>query len=162
MPEINPQHTKAVIEVINDCPFFRHMSMKVMEIGSGYSVVQAEISKKHMNPFMGLHGGVYAAVIDTAAYWSAYCDLPANTGLISIDLKVDFLAPVSYEKIIIRGERIKSGRTIHLTQASAFDSSGKLLAHGTSKLMVTPDKQSIKELAEGAGLFALPEKFLTK
>lgn len=160
MPEINTEHIKAVINVINDCPFFRHMSMKVVEIGLGYSVVNAKIGNKHMNPFGGLHGGAYASVIDTAAYWSAYCDLPANSGLITIDLKVDFLAPVLQDKIIIKGERIKSGKTLYLTEASAFSSSGKLLAHGTSKLMVTPEKQSIKNIVEYSGLDKLPTKFV--
>ncbi|MDD3473698.1 MAG: PaaI family thioesterase [Syntrophaceae bacterium] len=162
MPEINTDHLMAVINVINDCPFFRHMSMRVVELGHGYSVVKAKIGKKHMNPFGGLHGGVYASVIDTAAYWSAYCDLPATSGMITIDLKVDFLAPVLKDEIIIKGERIKSGKTIHLTQASAFSSSGKLLAHGTSKLMVTPDKQSIQNIVEYAGLGKLPQKFIQK
>jgi uncharacterized protein (TIGR00369 family) len=53
-----------------------------------------------MNPFGGLHGGVYASAIDTAAYWSAYFDLPEENGLISIDIKVDFLAPVLDERVI--------------------------------------------------------------
>lgn len=160
MPQINTEHIKAVIDVINDCPFFKHMSMKVVDIGLGYSEVHAKIGNKHMNPFGGLHGGVYASVIDTAAYWSAYCDLPSDSGLISIDLKVDFLAPVLQDKIVIKGERIKSGKTIHLVQASAFNSSGKLLAHGTSKLMVTPGKQSIDNIIEYAGLSKLPKKFV--
>jgi hypothetical protein len=42
------------------------------------------IEKKHMNPFGGIPGGVYASAIDTAAYWSAYCDLPEEKGLVSI------------------------------------------------------------------------------
>jgi uncharacterized protein (TIGR00369 family) len=160
VPRLNPNHLETIISAINDCPFFRLMSMEVTEIGPGYSVVVAEIGKKHMNPFGGLHGGAYASVIDTAAYWSAYCDFPANSGLLTIDLKVDFLAQVLEDKIIIKGERIKSGKTLYLTQATAFSSSGKLLAHGTSKLMVTPDKQSIKNIVEYSGLDKLPTKFV--
>ncbi len=64
MPELNPAHVTAVISAINDGPFFVHMSMKVTEIGVGHSVVVIKIEKKHMNPFGGLHGGVYAAAID--------------------------------------------------------------------------------------------------
>jgi len=33
----------------------------------GFSNVVATIGKKHMNPFGGLHGGVFSSVIDTAA-----------------------------------------------------------------------------------------------
>lgn len=136
------------------------MSIEVLEIGAGYSLVAAEIEEKHMNPFGGLHGGVYASVIDTATYWSAYCDLPEGHGFVSIDLKVDFLAPAIGGRIIIKGQRIKSGKTLHLAEAKVFDLDGKLLAHGTSKLMVTPNKQSINDIIDYLGSDKLPEKFI--
>jgi uncharacterized protein (TIGR00369 family) len=113
-----------------------------------------------MNPFGGLHGGVYASAIDTAAYWSAYCDLPEENGLVSIDLKVDFLAPVLHNQVIIYGQRIKSGKTIYLTEAKMCDRNGKVLAHGTSKLMVTRGKQSIQDVVAYVGSSKLPQKFL--
>jgi uncharacterized protein (TIGR00369 family) len=160
LPTLNPEHLKAVINTINDCPFFKHMSMAVVEIGSGYSVVAAEIRRKHMNPFGGLHGGAYASVIDTAAYWSAYCDLPEENGLVSIDLKVDFLAPVIDGRILIKGQRIKSGKAIYLAEAKMFDGNGRLLAHGTSKLMVTPNQQSIHNVVDYLGSGKLPKKFI--
>ncbi len=160
MQALNPDHLRSVINIINECPFFKHMSMKVMEIGSGYSIVSATILKNHMNPFGGLHGGVYASAIDTAAYWSAYCDLPEEKGLVSIDIKVDFIAPIVDGDILVRGYCIKAGKSIHLTEAKMFDSNGKLLAHGTSKLLVTQNKQSINDIVEYIGSSKLPEKFI--
>lgn len=160
MPQLNPEHLKAVISAINDCPFFKHMWMVVTEIGIGYSVVAAEIRREHMNPFGGPHGGAYASLIDTAAYWSVYCDLPEENGLVSIDLKVDFLAPALDEKVIIKGRRIKSGRTICLSEAKMFDGNGRILAHGTSKLMVTHNRQCITDVLDDAGSNILPTKFL--
>ena len=159
MPELNPDHLKAVIAAINKGPFFKHMSMRVTELGVGYSVVVLEIGKEHMNPFGGLHGGAIASAIDTAAYWSAYGELPERSGLVSIDLQVDFLSPVSAEKVTINGQRIKSGKTICLAEATMVDGSGKILAHGTSKLMVTPGKQSIIDIANYVGAGRLPPKF---
>ena len=161
MPELNPEHLKAAIIAINNAPFFKHLSMSVMEIGVGYSVVALDVGKEHMNPFGGVHGGVYASAIDTAAYWSAYCELPEENGLITIDIKVDFLAPVSDKKIIINGRRIKSGKTIYLTEAKMSDRNGTVLAHGTSKLMVTRNKQSVVDLVNYVESGKLPPKFLS-
>jgi uncharacterized protein (TIGR00369 family) len=159
LPELNPEHLKSVIIAINNAPFFKHLSMSVTEIGVGYSVVTLDIGTEHMNPFGGLHGGVYASAIDTAAYWSAYCELPEENGLITIDIKVDFLAPVSSNNIIINGCRIKSGKTLYLTEAKMSDRKGTLLAHGTSKLMVTRN-QSVVDLVKYIGSGKLPPKFL--
>ena len=159
MPTLNPEHLKSVIKIINEGPFFKHMSMKVVELGLGYSKVLAETSKKHMNPFGGLHGGVYSSLIDTAAYWSAYCDLPEEQGLVSIDLKVDFLAPVLDQKVVVKGKRVKAGKTIYLAEAQMLNENGKLVAHGTSKLMVLSNMQTINEVVDYVSSDSLPAKF---
>ncbi len=162
MSELNPEHLKSVIEIINQGPFFRHMSMTVTELGVGYSKVVADISRKHMNPFGALHGGVYSSVIDTAAYWSAYCDLPEDQGLVSIDLKVDFLAPVLDRIVYVTGRRVKAGKTIYLAEAQMFSESKKLVAHGTSKLMAINNKQTMNDVVDYVSADKLPSKFLGK
>ena len=160
MPTLNPDHVKSVIKLINEGPFFRHMSMMVTELGVGYSKVVAEISRKHMNPFGALHGGVYSSVIDTAAYWSAYCDLPEEQGLVSLDLKVDFLSPVLDQIVYVKGTRVKAGRTIYLTEAQMFSDKGKLVAHGTSKLMALDNKQTMSDVVDYVSAARLPSKFV--
>lgn len=160
MPELNPEHLKSVIDMINKGPFFMHMSMRVTELGVGYSKVVAEIGKKHMNPFGAIHGGVYASVIDTAAYWSAYCDLPEEQGLVTIDLKVDFLSPVLDQKVIVTGKRVKAGKTIYLTEAQMINENGKVFAHGTSKLLVVHNKQTMNEVVDYVSAERLPSKFV--
>ena len=160
MPELNPQHARVVIDLINQGPFFRHLSMPVKDIGPGYSLVELDIGHEHLNPFGGLHGGVYASVIDTAAYWAVYCELEEDVGLISLDLKVDYLAPVRAGKIIVKGRRIKIGKTICLAEAVAMDENEKWLAHGVSKMMVTQGLQTIKDAFAFIGVEELPPKFL--
>ena len=71
MASLNPDHVTAVLSAINQGPFFRHLSMPVTDMGIGYSVVELDVVDEHLNPFGGIHGGVYASVIDTAAYWAA-------------------------------------------------------------------------------------------
>ncbi len=162
MPELNPEHITSVIENINKGPFFRHMSMSVTKLHVGYSKVTAIIGKQHMNPFGGLHGGVFSSLLDTAAYWSAYCDLGAKQGLVTIDLKVDLLAPVLGKTVYVKGRRLKSGRTLFLTEAKMFSHDGKVLAHGTSKLMVTNNKQTIDDVVDYVHAEKLPAKFLRR
>ena len=159
MSVLNPRHIDAVLDTINQCPFFEHMSMAVTELGHGYATVALDIHKHHMNPFGGLHGGVYAAAIDTAAYWAAYCDLPEGEGLVSIDLKVDFLAPVVSGEVAVMGKTIKTGRSIYLSEAKMYAES-RLLAHGTSKLMVAGHQQSIDQVSDYLGSKRLPPKYI--
>ena len=160
MGELNPSHVEAVIRLINGSPYFQLLSMEVRELGRGTALVEIDIDRKHLNPYGGLHGGVYASVIDTAAYWAAYGELDEGVGLISIDLKVDYLAPANAGKMLIEGRRIKIGKTMCLAEATAFTSQDKCLAHGVSKMMVTKGLQTIQGAAALATDEHLPPKFL--
>ena len=162
MRKLNPDHLQAVIDLMNRGPFYQHLSMAIRELSLGHSLVELVLGPEHLNPFGGLHGGVYASAIDTAAYWSVYGDLEEETGYSTLDLRVDFLAPVKTGKIIVKGRRLKIGKTIGLAEATALDENGKWLAHGLSKIMVLPDTQSILEAARFLGSAPIPPKFITK
>ncbi|NLL86305.1 MAG: PaaI family thioesterase, partial [Syntrophomonadaceae bacterium] len=70
MKTLNPEHIRAVMDLINQGPFFKLLSMKVCEIGLGYARVELDLEEKHLNPFGGVHGGVYSSLIDTVTYWA--------------------------------------------------------------------------------------------
>ncbi len=160
MAELNPKHIEALLKLINRGPYFKHLSMVVKDMGVGYSVAELTIGKEHMNPFGGIHGGVYASVIDTAAYWAVYGELDEDAGYITIDLKLDLLAPATAGKIVVKGKRIRIGKTICLAEAGAFDPMNRCLAHGSSKVMVTPGLQTIRNVVNFTGKKSLPPKFI--
>ena len=162
MKTLNPEHIKAVLDLINNGPYFRLLSMKVSAMGKGFATVDMDIANKHLNPFGGIHGGVYSSLIDTATYWAVYCDVEENAGLISIDVKVDNLAPVKEGNLAVKGKRIKAGKSICIAEARIVDNQGKYLAHGTSKQMVIPGLQSIEQAVSAMGYEQLPPKFITK
>jgi len=160
MRKINPKHINAILELANSGPYFTLLGMVVSETGIGYSRVEMELQRKHFNPFGAIHGGVYSSLIDTAAYWSIYCEMDEHIGFTTIDLSVNNLSMVQEGKIIVYGKSIKIGRSICLAEARAEDESGKLLAYGTSKLLVLSGKQSIEHAIEAMGHQPLPPKFI--
>jgi uncharacterized protein (TIGR00369 family) len=158
---LNPDHVRALIELINQGPYFRLLSMKVLDMGIGFANVEMGIEAKHLNPFGGIHGGVYSSLIDTAAYWAVYGDVEENVGLISLDLQVDNLAPVREGRLRVEGRRVKAGRSICFSDAAIMDSRGKCLARGTSKQMIVPRLQTIAQAVAAMGHEPLPPKFIT-
>jgi acyl-coenzyme A thioesterase PaaI-like protein len=79
--------------------------------------------------------------------------------MISIDLKIDFLPPISNGVVTAKRRSIKIGKSMCLAEATETDKDGKWLAHGTSKMMVTKELQIIKDEFRLTGS-ALPPKFL--
>ena len=137
----NPEHIARLADVINSSPYFKLISMKIREIGIGYSLLEIDLDKKHLQPFGLAHGGVFAALIDTAASWALFYGIEdQNAGLTSVDLKLNYLAPAVSGKLIAKGRQIKIGKTLGYAEARVTDETGKMLAHGTSTIMILQGK----------------------
>jgi uncharacterized protein (TIGR00369 family) len=137
----NPEYIERVNRLVNRSPFFELLSMKIVDVGPGFSVVEIELSQKHLQPFGFVHGGVFAALVDAAAFWAVYYQIEnQNAGATTVDVKLNYLAPAVSGKIIAKGRQIKLGKTLGYAEAEVSTESGKLLAHGTSTLILLPGK----------------------
>jgi uncharacterized protein (TIGR00369 family) len=137
----NPEHVKRLIKVINSAPYFQLLSMKMLEIGIGYSATEINLTDKHLNPFGGAHGGVFSSIIDSAASWALFYGVEdENAGLASVNLNLNYLSPIKEGKLIAEGRQIKLGKTLGYALCNVNDAAGKLLAHGTLTVMIMPGK----------------------
>jgi uncharacterized protein (TIGR00369 family) len=137
MGRINPQYVQMAMKEVNRCPYFQLLSMTLQEMGIGKCLVEIELQEKHLQPFGVVHGGVFSTIIDAATFWAVYPEVPEKTGMTSVDLKLNYLAPATAPgKLFARGRRIKIGKTLGLGEAEVTDDKGRIVAHGTSTLMV--------------------------
>jgi uncharacterized protein (TIGR00369 family) len=59
-----------------------------------------------------LHAGVVTAIVDTACGCAAYTLMPAGSGVLSVEYKVNLLAPSVGERMLARGRVLRPGRTL--------------------------------------------------
>jgi len=137
----NPEFIKRVSELVSTSPYFELLSMKLVDVGVGYSSVEIDLTQKHLQPFGMVHGGVFSSIIDAAAFWAVYLGIEDQAaGMTTVDLKLNYLAPAASGKLIARGSQIKLGRTLGYAEAEVLDEAGKILAHGTSTVIILPGK----------------------
>jgi len=134
--KLNPAHVAAVIKAVNTCPYFTLLSMEIRSVDWGESHLEVAVQEKHLQPYGMVHGGVCASLVDAAAFWAVYSQMSEDIGLTTVEIKLNYLAPVSEGRLIGRGKSIKVGKTICLSEASIEDDKGNLVAHGTSTMMV--------------------------
>ena len=94
-----------------------------------------------------VHGGAVSAIADSAAGYAALSLMPADTGVLTTEFKMDFLAPAAGERILARGRVVKTGRTT-LAQAEVFAKTGereKLIAFLTAMLMAVKGRDDIND-----------------
>ncbi len=153
MKRVNPAYLEAVAKKVNGSPFFTLISMHITNLDWGASRLEMTVEEKHFQPFGMVHGGVYASVVDAAAFWAVYPQIDNDFGITTVELKLNYLAPISSGSLIAKGKSIKVGKSICLAEASVEDDTGKLLAHGTETMMVLKDLKI-------QGHEELPPKFL--
>ncbi|HYC50177.1 MAG TPA: PaaI family thioesterase [Gemmatimonadaceae bacterium] len=67
-----------------------------------------------------LHAGVIASVADSACGYAALSLMPADAGVLSIEFKVNVLAPAKGDAIVARAEVIRAGRNIMVCRADVY------------------------------------------
>ncbi len=93
-----------------------------------------------------LHAGIISAALDSACGYAAFSLMPANAGVLTIEFKVNLLAPGRGERFVFRGEVTKGGRTIMVADGRAYaihNSEAKLIASMTGTLMVVQNRDDV-------------------
>ena len=158
--KINPEHLDVIKDFVNSSPYLNMLNVKLTSLDFGEAVIEVELEEKHLNPFGGIHAGLYASVIDTAAYWSAYCDMDESQGYTTIDTNVSNLSSISKGKLRVVGKTIKVGRSICLCEVFVYNESDRLIAHGTAKLMLLQNgTQSLAQILAHSHV-SIPARFL--
>jgi uncharacterized protein (TIGR00369 family) len=139
MRNLNPDYVEAVRREVNSCPYFSLLSMEIKGLGWGESRVEIPVREKHFQPFGMVHGGVFASLVDAAAFWAVYTQVPEDLGMTTVELKLNYLAPLSTGRMIGRGKSLRVGKTLCLGEASVVNDEGTLLVHGTSTMMILKD-----------------------
>jgi uncharacterized protein (TIGR00369 family) len=64
-----------------------------------------------------VHGGVVGMIADSAAGYAAMTMVPADASVLTVEFKMNLLAPADGDKLIARGQVIRPGRTLIVTKA---------------------------------------------
>ena len=118
------------------------MRMGLVEIEEGRAVFAGEPGEEHYNPIGVVHGGYAATLLDSALGCCVHTTLPAGVGYTSLGIEAKFVRPLTRDtgRVICEARVLYRGRKQATAEARlTSEESGKLLATGTSTLMIFGD-----------------------
>lgn len=126
---------------ISPAPIASTLGFGLTEVEAGRVVFEMRPQEWHYNPIGGMHGGVYATILDSATGCAAHSMLPAGVRYTSLDLSVKFLRGVTVDTGLLRCEGIVQhlGYRTGLATAELRGPDGRLYAHATSSLLILRD-----------------------
>jgi uncharacterized protein (TIGR00369 family) len=144
--EVAQRTGKEILQAIIDGalpqpPIAETMSFWITEVGDGYAAFEGEPGAHLLNPMGGVHGGWALTLIDSAGGCAAYSILPAGSSYATIETKANFARPITKDTSRVRAEArvVAQGRKIISAEAKVLNRDSKVLAHGTSTIMVLGD-----------------------
>jgi uncharacterized protein (TIGR00369 family) len=122
-------------------PILSTLGFELAEVEPGRVVFELTPKEWHYNPIGGMHGGVFATILDSATGCAAHSLLPAGVRYTSLDLSVKFLRGVTVETGLLRCEGTVQhlGHRTGLAFAELRGADGRLYAHATSSLLILRD-----------------------
>ena len=121
-------------------PIADTLQMRLVEVELGRVVFEMTAQEWHYNPIGSVHGGVISTLVDSALGCAVHSQLPAGMGYTSLEIKVNFVRPVTIATGTIRceGTLLSLGRRAATAEARVTTDAGKLLAHATTTCLLFP------------------------
>ncbi|WP_372824516.1 PaaI family thioesterase [Polaromonas sp.] len=94
-----------------------------------------------------LHAGMVATALDSACGYAGFTLMPAGAGVLTIEFKINLLAPAKGQRFRMVGQVIKPGRTVTVTEGRAYaidDGREKLIATMGATLITITGRDDVK------------------
>jgi uncharacterized protein (TIGR00369 family) len=122
----------------------RTLGFALVEVEHGFAAFEGNPSDRILNPLGIVHGGFALTLIDSCTGCAAHTTLPAGVGYTTVETKANFVRVITPEtgRVRAEGRVVAAGRTIITAEGKLMDAKGKLLAHGTSTLLVMKQERT--------------------
>jgi uncharacterized protein (TIGR00369 family) len=71
-----------------------------------------------------VHAGAVTSIVDSACGYAAFTLMPADSEVLSVEFKVNLLAPAAGELLVARGRVVRAGRTLTVCQGEVVARTG--------------------------------------
>lgn len=127
----NSQRRLAVREItrrLNQSNTARQFGFLFREVGRGRVVVGMRVAKRHLQVHGVVHGGILAALADTAGGMCVYMKLPPRSRVATVEMKINYLEPVAGGEVVAEAEIVRLGRNLAVVDCDLFDETRRIVA----------------------------------
>ena len=104
------------------------MGFALDHVEPGRAVLRLDVRPRHKQLHGVVHGGILAAMADTAAAISAYTVLPKGTTLATVELSINYLEPVPEGRVKAEARVLRVGRNFVVAECEIRVQNGSLAA----------------------------------
>ena len=141
-----PGFEKRVRESFDRQAFMGTLGATLTKVEPGAVEIRLAIRPEVTQQHGFVHAGAVAAIGDSACGYAAFSLMPAGTGVLAVEFKINLLAPAVGETLIARGHVVRAGRTLSVCQAeivAVADGTERPVALLVSTVMTVRDRPGV-------------------
>jgi uncharacterized protein (TIGR00369 family) len=118
--EINPEADRRVRESFSRQGLMHLLGAELAALRAGECEIRVPFRKELTQQHGYFHAGVTAAIADSACGYSAYTLMPPDCSVLTVEYKINLVAPADGEALIARARVLRSGKTLKVCAADVF------------------------------------------
>ena len=123
----------------------RLIGARLVAVEAGYAEIELDFRDDLTQQKGYVHGGIVGMIADSACGYAAYTLMPATSSLVTVEYKINLLAPALGARLRARGEVLKPGRSLSVTRGEVLTDQGVCVAVMQQTLMMLPDTSDARE-----------------
>jgi len=100
----------------------RHLGARIVALAPGSAEIELPFSDQVTQQHGYFHGGAIGALADIVGGYAGYTMIGIDDGILTVEYKLNIIAPAIGDRLIGRGRVVRSGRTLTVTTADIFAS----------------------------------------
>lgn len=97
-----------------------HIGAEMGGVRPGYCEIRLPYSDDISQQHGFFHGGVVGTIADSAGGYAAFSLMAAGDGILTVEYKINLIAPADGDMLIARGEVVRPGRSLSVTRAEVI------------------------------------------
>ena len=123
MPELQaktPDYAQRVQASFDRQGVMKLLGARVSRMAPGECEIQLPFRSDLTQQHGYFHGGIIGTIADSAGGYAAFSLMPEDSSVLTVEYKMNLLAPGDGELLVARGRVLKAGRSLVVTQVDAF------------------------------------------
>ena len=117
---LDPNYEKKVRYSFSRQEFMNHIGAELVKLNPGYCEIHLKYKKVLTQQHGFFHAGIIGTIADNCGGYSAFSLMDAESSILTVEYKLNLLAPGDGEMLIGRGKVIKPGRTLTVCSIEVF------------------------------------------
>jgi uncharacterized protein (TIGR00369 family) len=110
------------------------LGAEIADVAAGRVAIALPIESRLSQQDGFLHAGVVVTALDSACGYAALTLMPDEAEVLTIELKVNLLAPATGDSFVAEGEVVRAGRTLTVCRGDAYAEQDAVRVHVATML----------------------------